>query len=134
MARNYRFFRRVAVVALCALLGTPFLQAQSTETQLVMQEKLARAERLLAAVVTSDWDSLDRNGRALEAITMQPGWTVLRLPEFARYSGAFVRATQEVIDAAGKRDQRTAVDAYTNLVTSCVECHRYVTRARQADR
>jgi hypothetical protein len=126
-----RLVSRAALVGICMLLGAPFLRSQATGTQLVMREKLARSERLLAAVVTSDWTSLDQDGRELLQLTMRPGWTALRLPEFARYSNDFARATRAVIDSAGRRDQRTAVEAYTDLVTSCVECHRYVARARQ---
>jgi len=131
MTRRRRLVARVALQGACLLVAATALQAQATETQLVMREKLATSERLLAAVVTSDWSALDRNSRDLLQVTMKPGWTMLRMPEFARYSREFVLATQQVVDAAGTRDQRTAVEAYTNLVTSCVECHRYVARARQ---
>lgn len=131
MSGRLGLFAGVALVGACVLTAPAVLQGQATETQAVMREKLARSEVLLAAVVTSDWGSLERNGRELLQLTTRSGWTMLRLPEFARYSNDFARATQAVIDSAGRRDQRTAVDAYTDLVTSCVECHRYVARARQ---
>ena len=56
--------------------------AQNNQTRQVMRQKLQHSEALLAALVTSNWDSLDRNGRALEALTTRLGWQVLRLPEF----------------------------------------------------
>jgi len=120
----------VAVLAAAAPSATA---AQATQTQQVMREKLAQSERLLAALVTSNWAALDRHGRALEAVTNKPGWDVMRLPEFNKYTVAFRRATQTLIAAAGKHDQRETLAAYNGLVASCVECHGYVARARIAE-
>jgi hypothetical protein len=97
-----------------------------------MQDKLAVSSRLLAALVTSKWEVLDKQARALEALTDQPGWDPLRLPEYAVQTAAFRRANMALIEAAGSRDQRTAATAYNGLVAACVECHRYVARARIA--
>jgi len=106
--------------------------AQNSQTRQVMRQKLEHSEALLAALVTSKWDSLDRNVRALQALTMQPGWQVLRLPEFNQYTNAFQRATGALRDAATTRDSESALKAYNGLVSSCVECHRYVARSRIA--
>lgn len=108
--------------------------AQTSQTRQVMRQKLEHAEALLAALVTSRWDGLDRNGRALQALTMQPGWQVLRLPEFNKYTNAFQHATAALLDAAAARDSQQALQAYNGLVSSCVECHRYVARSRIARR
>jgi len=127
--------RRLVSVALVMVLAaalSPVVQGQATQTKQVMREKLAHSERLLAALVTSNWVALDRSGRALEAVTNKPGWDVMRLPEFNKYTVAFQRATQALVASAGKRDQREALEAYNGVVASCVECHRYVARARIA--
>lgn len=123
---------------MAALLLTAAAQwpaaAQTMQTRQVMRQKLTQAERLLAALVTSNWTVLERSSRALDALTQQRGWDVMQAPEFAAYTGAFQRAVQALVDAAGERDQRRALEAYTGLVGSCVECHRYVARARIARR
>ena len=78
----------LAMVVLLAFIGlvaaANISHAQNNQTRQVMRQKLQHSEALLAALVTSDWDSLDRNGRALEALTTRLGWQVLRLPEFRR--------------------------------------------------
>jgi hypothetical protein len=107
-------------------------QGLPTQSKQVMQRKLEASERLLAALVTSNWRALDRDGRALKALTAEPGWDQLRLPEFQKHTAAFSRSIDAVIEAAGRRDQREALAAYNGLVASCVECHRYVSRARIA--
>ena len=96
------------------------------------RQKLAESQQLLGALVTSDWRALASHSQALQMLTMQPGWDVLRLPEFHNYTTAFQKAVQALADAAGRRDQRTALSAYNALVSSCVECHSYVARARIA--
>jgi hypothetical protein len=121
-------------LAAAALLGAaqPFTAGQTLQTERVMREKLDASQQLLAAVVTSDWGALDRQARRLEALTSEPGWDVMRLPEFSRQTVPFERALRSVAAAAGQRDQRTALAAYTDLVSACVECHQYVSRARIA--
>jgi hypothetical protein len=124
-----------AALVLAALLASTWdrpVAGQTQQTERLMREKLGQSERLLAALVTSDWVALEGHGRALEALTGQPGWDVLRLPEYARHTAAFQRAARAVITAAGERDQHTALAAYTGLVASCVECHSYIARARIA--
>ena len=125
---------RLAALTLVALLGwwVPPLAAQTRQTKQVMRQKLAHSQQLLAALVTSNWASLASGSRDLEALTRQPGWDVLRLPEFNKQTLAFQRAIQALDDASKQRDQRTALTAYNGLVSSCVECHSFVARSRIA--
>jgi hypothetical protein len=47
-----------------------------------------------------------------------------------RQSEAFLRATEDLVEAANLRDLDAASLGFIALSTSCVSCHRYVTRAR----
>jgi len=107
-------------------------EAQTTQTKQVMQQKLAQSQQLLAAVVTSNWTTLTQRTQTLESLTRQPGWQFLQTTEYRSYTTAFEKATQALAAAAQQRDQRAAATAYNQLVSSCVECHRYVARARIA--
>jgi len=129
----------LGVLSLAALLSQivaapSFAAGQITQTEQVMHQKLEHSGRLLAALVTSDWAGFGRHSRALQEVTTKPGWDVLRLPEFSKYTNAFQHATEALVTAADERDQRRALAAYNGLVASCVECHRYVARARIAGR
>jgi hypothetical protein len=133
-----RIVTTLGVLSLAALLtqivaAPSFAASQSTQTEQVMHQKLEHSGQLLAALVTGDWARLERHGQALQEVTTQPGWDVLRLPEFSKYTNAFQHATEALVTAADERDQRRALAAYNGLVTSCVECHRYVARARIAE-
>jgi cytochrome c556 len=107
-------------------------EGQTAQTKQVMQQKLAQSQQLLAAVVTSNWTTLTQRTQALESLTRQPGWQFLQTTEYRSYTTAFEKATQALAAAAQQRDQRAAATAYNQLVSSCVECHRYVARARIA--
>ena len=115
-----------------AVVQRPVAAAQTRQTEQVMRQKLTESQQLLAALVTSNWAALDRHARAIQALTKQPGWDVMREPMFLTHTVAFQKAVQGLLDAAAKRDQRTALTAYTGVVSSCVECHSYVARARIA--
>jgi len=131
LGRIFGWMRWPVAAMLIGLWSVSLLaQGLPTQSKHVMQRKLEASERLLAALVTSDWRALDRHGRALKALTDDPGWDQLRLPEFQKHTAAFARSTDAVIESAGRRDQHEALAAYNGLVASCVECHRYVSRAR----
>jgi hypothetical protein len=120
----------LTAMAVAAWAGS--LGAQTVQTRQVMRDKLELSEVLLGALVTSNWGALGKSAQALVAVTNRPGWQVLEAPEYVRQTRAFLNATQSLIDASGQRDQRVALTAYTGLVASCVECHRYVARLRVA--
>ncbi len=127
---------RPVTIALVVGVGGAFVppaHAQTTALDRVMRQKLGDAQAVLAAVVTSNWGELERRSLALAAATNDPAWMVLRTPEYTKQSEAFVRAANDLVDAAGRRDLEMAPLAYVTLTMRCVQCHRYVARARFAN-
>ena len=122
----------MALVLMVAAIG--HANAQTTATARVMRQKLVDAQGVMAAVVTSNWAELDRRSKALAKATEDPAWLVLRTPEYAKQGEAFVRAVNDLLDAASRRDADGAPLAYVALTMRCVQCHRYVARARIAAR
>jgi hypothetical protein len=96
----------------------------------VMRAKLDHSQRILEAVVTSNWQLLDRESRDMAQVVRDPAWTSLAMPEYVRHSEAFLRATNELAEAARLRDLESASLGLISLTTSCVSCHRYLARAR----
>jgi len=120
------------VIALSAFLGLAASSSQGPEVNQVMREKLNHAQKILEAVVTSDWVSLETHSRELEQLTNDPRWMVLKYPEYARHSSAFVRAVQDLHQAAAQRDLEKTPQAYIAVTLRCVDCHRYLARLRIA--
>ena len=123
----------LGIAALLVAVSTgPSPSAQSARMKQVMRTKLDHSQRILEAVVTSNWQQLDRESRAMATIVRDPAWAVLAMPEYVRHSGAFLRATDDLIEAATSRDLESASLGFISLTTSCVSCHRYLARARIA--
>lgn len=117
-------------VLLISLTAGPTPSAQTSRMKGVMRAKLDHSQRILEAVVTSNWQLLDRESGAMAQVVRDPAWSVLAMPEYIRHSEAFLRATNELTEAARLRDLESASLGLVSLTTSCVSCHRYLTRAR----
>jgi hypothetical protein len=119
-------------VALSVCLGFAASAAQGPALNNVMREKLQHAQKILEAVVTSDWATLETSSRDLEQLTNDPRWMVLKFPEYAKQSAAFRQAIRDLHTAAAQRDLEKTPQAYVAMTLKCVECHRYLARARIA--
>jgi hypothetical protein len=120
------------VVVFLSLVGFAATPGQSPRLSRVMRTKLTHAQKILEAVVTSDWAALASETEALEALTNDPRWAMLKAPQYARHSVDFRRAIQELRQAAARRDLEKAPTAYNAVTLQCVECHRFVARERIA--
>jgi hypothetical protein len=121
-----------AVIGVSVLLGITAHGGQTPQLNRVMREKLVFAQKTFEAVVTSDWVSLETSSRELERLTNDPRWMVLKYPEYARYSAAFVQAVRDLHQASAERDLEKTPQAYVGVALNCVDCHRYLARQRIA--
>lgn len=126
--------RRKVMLAACfaASLSISTAADQTSQLSRVMREKLGHAQAILAAVIKSDWASLDRESRALALATRDPSWAVLTSPDYLRQSDAFAGALQDLIQASSRRDLEAAANADVALTMTCVQCHLHMTRRRIA--
>ena len=127
--------RMFSLLILCAAVvvgATASTSGQTAATRILMQQKLDLSHHVLEAVMTSDFDALERDSTALARLTEKPGWMVLTTPEYVRYSGAFVNAVQELAAAAKDHDLDTAAIRYASMTMACYQCHRYVKNSRVA--
>ena len=125
--------RWCAVIVLSSFFGVAASAGQRpNELKSVMRDKLAQSQKILEAVVTSNWASLDTHSRELEQLTKDPRWMALKYPEYSSHSAAFIRAVQELRNAAVQRDLERTPQAYVAMTLKCVECHRYLARVRVA--
>jgi cytochrome c553 len=125
--------RLVATLLVVGLSGSAG-SGQTPATGRVMREKLGHSQKILEAILTSNFVLLDRESAALARATQAPAWTVLRGPEYMKQSDAFLKALGALSDAAKGRDLDAAVQRYNALTTSCFACHRYMKDKRIANR
>src|SRR4029079_1634286 len=112
---------RSLALAIIVTMSITTLGSQGPEVNPVMRQKLAHAQKILEAVVTSDWTGLETHSRELERLTNDPRWIVLKFPEYAKHSGEFVRSVQALNTAAAQRDLEKAPNAYVAVTLQCVE-------------
>lgn len=124
--------RRVLVLSLLGIAATA--SGEERNLNRVMRDKLQHVQKMLEAVVTSNWVVLESETQTLEALTNNPAWNVLKEPEYARQSLAFRGAIEDLRRAAKQRDLEKTPQAYNALTLRCVDCHRYVARARMVKR
>ena len=125
-----RWFVLVLFSAVIGVVARPGGQGPAVNN--IMREKLGHAQKILEAVVTSDWIALETHSREMERLTHDPRWIVLKHPDYARHSAAFVRAIEDLHLAAAQRDLERAPKAYVAVTLQCVACHRDLARERQA--
>lgn len=129
MTASLRLILAIAILAVTSS-ATP---AQTPATGQVMRDKLAHSQKVLEAIMTSNFAMLDRESAELVRATELPAWSVLKSPEYLRQSAAFVRASQDLRDAAKARDLDAAAMSYVSLTISCFQCHKHMKGARIAD-
>jgi hypothetical protein len=123
---------QLIVTLLIVCVGVTAATAQTVGLNRVMRAKLEHAQQILGDVVTSNWSGLERHSQELRRATEDPAWAVLTTPEYVRHTAAFLRATEDLLEAAKQRDLEAAPLAYVSLTMSCVQCHRYLARTRIA--
>jgi hypothetical protein len=117
-----------AVLLVAITSGTA--SSQTVRLNQVMRRKLEHSQKILEAVVTSNWQLLDAQTKEMARVTRDPAWSVLQFPEYARQSAAFLRATDDLAEAARLPDLEGASLGFVALSTSCVACHSYMARSR----
>jgi hypothetical protein len=131
-------WRGLLLAGLCAVTGLAAGSGQNralTEgpaINRVMRDKLYQSQKILEAVVTSDWLALEDHSRELERLTGDSRWAVLKYPEYAKHSDAFRRAVSNLRQAAEAHDLDETPNAYVAVTRRCIDCHRYLARARMA--
>jgi hypothetical protein len=128
MKNLIRYFLILGFVVLSGSIAP----AQTPGTARVMREKLAHSQKILEAILTSDFALLDRESAALTKVTQLPAWTTLRGPEYLRQSEAFLKVLGELRESAKDHDLDTAARQYNDLTTTCFACHRYMKDRRLA--
>jgi hypothetical protein len=118
--------------ALALALGGGYSRAQNPSLKTMMRDKLAHAEPLLEAIVTTNYVAIERSTQALSRISEieMLSWEAGAQPAYRTQAKAFVLAVQGLRDAARTRDIDAALGRYAELVSSCTRCHTHVGKSR----
>ena len=103
-----RFGRWTTTLVLSMAVWGAASLAQAQTVNRVMRMKLEHSQKILESVVTSNWAALEQHGQELQRLANDPAWAVLKTREYGRQSEAFLRAVEDLIDAAKRRDLEAA--------------------------
>jgi hypothetical protein len=125
-------FARLSLVVLLLALSGPDVPAQTGVTRNVMREKLVHSQKILEAIMTSDFKGLEEHSTAIVNLTKTEGWAVLKSAEYQRQSAAFVRALDDLVATAKQKNLDVATIQYMAMTMTCYECHRHLKNTRIA--
>ena len=121
---------RLSIIVVLLTLSGSVTPAQTPALGRVMREKLMHSQKILEAIMTSDFAGLENHSAALTRLTQSSTWSVLNSPEYLRQSSAFVGAARDLVEAAKQRDLDAAAEHYVTLTRTCFQCHRHIKNAR----
>ena len=126
-------WRLVPTMVILALLSTQTGSAQLPNLGDLMQQKLEHAQNLLEAVVLGNHSSVERYANELTLLSEASTWTSLRTLEYLEYAASFRESSGRLMAEARAENMERVAFAYSELVTTCVQCHRHVRGARRAN-
>jgi hypothetical protein len=92
----------------------------------LMQKKLEQAQKILEGLATEDFDSIAKNAKAMNGLTVLEQWFRAKEPDYQMQLKSFRFANQELIRLAEEGNIDGASVAYIQLTISCVNCHKYM--------
>ena len=127
------FGLRVLALGTVLVLASGQSSAQNPTLRTVMRNKLAHAQQLLEAVVTSNYAAIGLSADALGRIseTEIASWHAGARTEYVKQATQFLRSVQALRIAAETGNSDAALAAYTTLVSSCTHCHAQVRNFRR---
>jgi hypothetical protein len=109
------------LVAVCCIAGA---DDPPSETQPVMQAKLAHARNLVEALLANDFQTLDKEAREMAAVTRLAAWSKGESPAYQAEAFEFESVLHMLRELAKKENSKGAALACVTLTLNCVECHR----------
>jgi len=113
-------------------LSSTLSQTPKKGRNLLMQQKLGHAQKVLEGVAIKDFDLIEKHADELIILSKKAEWAVLQTPEYTRQSDDFRRNADSLAKAAKDKNLDGAALAYVQVTMSCVNCHKHVREVRMA--
>ena len=129
MKRRIVFALTIVIAVGC---GALMLRADPPATRIVesakvlMTEKLASSQNVLAGLLREDFTLIAKGAREMKRISEAAEWPRARDTIYEHYSAEFRRQCAKLEDLARKRNHEGASYTYLHMTTLCIHCHDYV--------
>ena len=126
MKRNLKLIAFYGL-AFFGLIAAPFSQPKiRMSTKEFMREKLEHSQKVLGALATEDYFTLEKLSQRLSAMTQEADWQVFQNPDYVQFSANFRAHANALVKAAKDKNIDAATFAYVRMTMSCVDCHKSV--------
>jgi hypothetical protein len=97
-----------------------------------MRLKLEASNLVLEGLCTDDAELVEQGARKLNEMSSSERWRVTNDPMYRQFSGDFREITQQLVEAAEKKNMDRAALKWMDATMGCIECHRFVRGIRLA--
>ncbi len=92
----------------------------------IMHEKLDLAQNVLKGLVLEDFGQIQKDCEKLKDLNLNTQWAKRNSPEYRRFSTEFHWAVDKIQKQAKEENLDAATLGVTQMVVSCVQCHKLV--------
>lgn len=98
-----------------------------------MRKKLAASNQILEGLCTEDSELILEGARTLNEMSASERWRVSNDPIYRQFSSEFRAITQQLVEAAEKKNEDRAALKWMDATMACIDCHNFVRGMRIAD-
>ena len=118
-----RLVTTLAVLAAIAGASAVLTSQDNPTKDELMKAKAGYAHKLLDAVVLGNFEAVQDQAFRLKAVSETAEWSATKSPWYVRESDGFIRATEQLYEAAKQKDADATSLAFVDLTLRCVKCH-----------
>jgi hypothetical protein len=131
--------KKIALLALGLLLlggiSSPPGTAQDADgLKRLMISKLKNSQAVLEGLALNDFTKISRGAEHLIQISKTAEWSVRKTAKYELFSNEFRRAAATIVEKARDKNLDGAALAYFDMTMTCLRCHRYMRKERDAQR
>jgi hypothetical protein len=131
MSKNRYLWLTAAGITAAATVAVHTFAGQAEP---IMRQKLRHAQKVLEAVATADYPTVEHHASELITLSKRAEWGVFKTPEYVIQSEDFRRNAGLLAKAAKERNLDGMSLAYVQVTMNCFNCHKHVREARMAMR
>jgi cytochrome c556 len=116
---------RLWTVAACAVTAVAFAaDPEPKKSSIIMEKKLEYSQNLLRALMTEDYDEVERNVTLMKTFTRLEEMYRSKKPAYRAQLTKFQEAVDGMAKAVEGKNYDGASAAYVSMVQSCIGCHK----------
>ena len=123
MRKNWRLVGTMAVLAFLVWASGVWAQ-QTHRTRDFMRQKLSYTQGIVEGITLEKYDVVITNATSLRNMNLTNAFLALRNPDYVQDMTNFQAKVDTLVRVARNKNLEKSTKAYTEVVRSCVACHK----------